>query len=153
LKLHRDTQRIHRDPQNKKSKTINQKIMINLIPLEDCYSIYQLDFDQEIPSQIFDSGFYSITKTGEEVSIVTNYRIDVKNLKADHDWKGFKVAGILDFSLIGILNDITKPLKDNNISVFVISTFNTDYIFVKKEWFDRSIEIFKSSENICIKDN
>ena len=125
--------------------------MINLIPLADDYSIYQLDFDQKIPSQILDSGFYSITRTSDEVSIVASCRIDMENLKADHGWKGFKVAGILDFSLVGIINDITKPLKDNSISVFVISTFNTDYIFVKKESFERSIEIFRSSDNICIR--
>jgi len=126
--------------------------MINLIPLTDEYSIYKLDPDQETPSWIFDSGFYSITRTSEEVSIVTNRRIDMDNLRAEHGWKGFKVKGILNFSMVGIINEITKPLKDNRISVFVISTFNTDYIFVKKESFDRSIGIFKSTDNICISD-
>ncbi len=74
-----------------------------------------------------------------------------KHVIANTGWKGFKVDGILDFSLVGIINDITKPLKDSQISVFVISTFNTDYIFVKKESFDRAIEIFKSTKNIDIK--
>jgi hypothetical protein len=73
------------------------------------------------------------------------------NTKSDTDWQGFKVEGILDFSLIGIINEITKPLKDNKISVFVISTFNTDYIFVKKESFQKANEIFKMTENINIK--
>jgi uncharacterized protein len=126
--------------------------MINLVPLPDEYAIYQLTVDQKIPSEIFDSGFYSITRTVDEISIVTSGKIELENLIANTGWKGFKVDGILDFSLVGILNDITLPLKDNRISVFVISTFNTDYIFVKKESFDKAIGIFKSTKNIDVKD-
>jgi hypothetical protein len=127
--------------------------MIDLIQLADTFTIFQLNERQEIPSQIYTSGFYSITRTSDEISIVTNCSTDFKNLKSDKGWKGFKVDGILDFSLTGILNDILKPLKDNEIGVFVISTFNTDYIFVKEEAFVRSKEIFKSADNIRIKDH
>ena len=65
-------------------------------------------------------------------------------------WKGLKVDGILDFSLVGILHDLTKPLKENGISVFVLSTFNTDYLFVKKESFEKALDIFSSEKNIRI---
>jgi uncharacterized protein len=126
--------------------------MINLIPLPDSYSIFQLNLNQKIPTHIFDSGFYSITKTNDEISVVTNSNVDLENIKLDKDWKGFKVEGTLDFSLVGIINTITKPLMDNKISVFVISTFNTDYIFVKRESFKTSIEIFKKTGTINIKD-
>jgi len=126
--------------------------MITLIPLTDSFTIYQLNDYQKIPSQIFDSGFYSLTRTGDEISIVTNCDVNFKDLKSGGDWKGFKVEGILDLSLTGIINDITRPLKDHKISVFVISTFNTDYIFVKSRSFNRAIDIFKMSENINIKD-
>jgi len=125
--------------------------MIDLIPLKDVYSIYQLGANQAIPSRIFDSGFYSITRTDDEVSIVTNCKPVLENIKCSRYWKGFKVDGILDFSLVGILNDITKPLKDNNISVFVISTFNTDYIFVKEESFAGAIAIFAATKDINVK--
>ena len=126
--------------------------MVNLIPLTDNFTIYQLSDNQKIPSQIIDSGFYSITKTSDEVSIVTNCNIIFEDLKSSRDWKGFKVEGILDLSLVGIINYITKPLKDNNISVFIVSTFNTDYLFVKSESFNRAVEIFRRTENINIRD-
>lgn len=126
--------------------------MINLIPLVDTFSIYQLTDKQEIPIEIISSGFYSITKTNDEISIVTSCNLDFKSLKSSKNWKGFKVNGILDFSLVGIINDLTKPLKDNGISVFVLSTFNTDYLFVKKEYFDRAIDIYKFTDNILIKE-
>jgi hypothetical protein len=124
--------------------------MINLIPLTENFVIYQLKNGNKIPSPILNSNFYSITKTSDEISIVTDYVTRIENLKSNTDWKCFKVAGILDFSAVGIINEITEPLKNNKISVFVISTFNTDYIFVKKEHFYKTIEIFKKMDNIHI---
>ena len=126
--------------------------MISLIPLVDKFSIYQLTDKQEIPIEIITSGFYSITKTNEEISIVTNCNLDFEYIKSNKTWKGFKVDGILDFSLVGIISDITKPLKDKGISVFVLSTFNTDYIFVKEEFFEKANDIYKFADNIMIKE-
>jgi hypothetical protein len=126
--------------------------MIVLIPLNDIFSIYQLTEKQEIPPEITSSGFYSLTKTENEISIVTNCTIDFDSFKSAKKWKGYKVDGILDFSLVWIINDITKPLKENGISVFVLSTFNTDYLFVKEEFFDKSTDILKSAGNISIKE-
>jgi uncharacterized protein len=126
--------------------------MIDLIPLDDIYSIYQLTDKQEIPPEIISSGFYSMTKTEEEISIVTNCKTDFEFLKSGKKWKGFKVDGILDFSLVGIINEITKPLKENGISVFILSTFNTDYIFVTEDSFNKTKDIFKSTDNMMIKE-
>jgi hypothetical protein len=124
--------------------------MINLIPLVDTFCIYQLTDKQEIPIEIISSGFYSITKTDDEISIVTSCNLDFNFQKSSKNWKGFMVNDVLDFSLVGIINDITKPLKDRGISVFVLSTFNTDYLFVKEEYFERAIHIYKFTDNIMI---
>lgn len=126
--------------------------MITLIPLGDIYTIYQLAEFKLVPSEIYNSGFFSVTSTGVEISVVTNCKIKFPDLKASEGWKGFRVEGILDFSLVGIINEITLPLKDNKISVFVISTYNTDYIFVGSEYFERSLEIFKGTDNIAVVD-
>jgi hypothetical protein len=80
--------------------------MINLISLTDNYTIYQINNSQKIPTLILESEFYSITKTKEEISIVTNCDTHYEDLKSDRDWRGFKVEGILDFTLIGIINEI-----------------------------------------------
>jgi uncharacterized protein len=127
--------------------------MITLIPLEDNFTIYQVPKYSDIQSHIFESGFFSITSTGDEISVVTNSILKSDNLKASEGWKGFRVEGILDFSLVGIINSITQLLKDNKISVLVISTFNTDYVFVRRESFDHAIEVFKSSDSITVKVN
>jgi len=124
--------------------------MITLIPLSDTYSIYQLTEKQDIPLEILSSGFYSVTKTEDEVSIVTNCVTEFNFLQSPKKWKGFKVEGILDFSLTGIINDITTPLKENGISVFVVSTYNTDYVFVTEDNFERTIAIFRSIDTFGI---
>jgi hypothetical protein len=124
--------------------------MINLIPVDGDISIYQLDINQEIPFQFHDSTFYSITKTDDEISIVSNLKLELPDVKFNHGWKAFKVQGILDFSLIGIINDITLPLKINNIGVFIISTFNTDYILVKSEQYLETIETINKTDHIRI---
>ncbi len=84
------------------------------------------------------SGFYSITNTRDEYSIVCEQNIVPSEVTANHGWRAFKVDGVLDFSLTGILYQLAKPLAEANISIFAISTFNTDYILVKSEYADKT---------------
>lgn len=88
-----------------------------------------------------DSEFYFLGKTDEEISLVTDSRF-VPDITTDREdgWKGFRITGILDFSLIGILSKISQILADNKIGIFAVSTFNTDYILVKKENFERALK-------------
>lgn len=122
--------------------------MIELIKLDRSYTIVKVKEEHEIPSRVYLSDFYSVTRTDEEISIITDCDTDFSNLESSSGWKGFKVKGILDFAQTGILHAIIEPLKDNGIPVFVISTFNTDYIFVKNEFFDRSTEILRESSYV-----
>lgn len=59
----------------------------------------------------------------------------------DDGWKAFRIQGILDFSLIGILSEISKILAENRIGIFAVSTFNTDYILTKKENYEKALEV------------
>ncbi len=86
--------------------------------------------------------FYFIGKTDEECSLVcVTEDTPANTLEREDGWKGFRIQEVLDFSLIGILSKLSGILTDNEISIFAISTFNTDYIFVKKENFDRALKI------------
>jgi|WetSurMetagenome_2_1015567.scaffolds.fasta_scaffold01192_2 uncharacterized protein len=122
--------------------------MINLVTLKGNFSIIQLDSKQEIPSEIFLHDFFSVTRTKDEISIIVNKKTTIPSARYSDGWKGFMVEGILDFSLVGIINDITCPLKENGISVFVTSTFNTDYIFVKESSFEKTLEVFGKTDYI-----
>ncbi len=82
----------------------------------------------------FNAQYCFTAKTDEENSVVCLTRDTPKNTAAREDgWRGFRVEGVLDFSLIGILARISSLLAEEKIGLFAVSTYNTDYIFVKKE--------------------
>ena len=92
-----------------------------------------------------ESEYCFIEKTDAEKSLVciTN-EVPLNIIKRDDGWKVFCIQGILDFSLIGILSKIATILADNDISIFAVSTYNTDYVFVKSKNYQRGLEILKS---------
>ena len=66
--------------------------------------------------------------------------VPAHTIEREDGWKAFRIEGVLDFSLIGILSKISACLADNGIGIFAISTFNTDYILTKNENFDKAIK-------------
>ena len=81
--------------------------------------------------------FYFIAKTDEEISLVCRTDDVPDNvIKREDGWKCFRIRGPLDFSIVGILSELTGILADNGIAVFAVSTFDTDYILVKKDKFE-----------------
>jgi len=90
----------------------------------------------------FESKYCFIGKTDEENSLVCiTDDVPVNSTQRDDGWKAFRIQGILDFSLIGILSDISTLLAENKIGIFAVSTYNTDYILTKKESFDKAIGV------------
>lgn len=88
------------------------------------------------------SDFYFIGKTDEEISLVCRTcDTPADTTERDDGWKGFRICGILDFSLIGILSKISGILAENSIGIFAVSTFNTDYILVKAENFEKAMRV------------
>ena len=85
--------------------------------------------------------FFSVTKTEDEISVVMLQDKISSDVKVEKDWRILKVEGTLDFSLIGILAKISEILAKNSISIFVISTFNTDYILVKEEKIEKAMTV------------
>ena len=84
--------------------------------------------------------------TDEEKSLVCPVELVPGNTTSrDDGWKAFRICGVLDFSLIGILAGIAGVLAAERIGIFAISTYNTDYILTKKENFDRAIAALKEA--------
>ena len=89
-----------------------------------------------------DADFFFLAKTDEELSLVCRTAdAPLRTVERSDGWRGFRVAGPLDFSLIGILSKLTAALAENSISVFAVSTYNTDYVLVKAEDFDRAMAV------------
>ena len=91
------------------------------------------------------SDFYFVGKTDEELSLVCKTEDTPQNTTEREDgWRGFHVQGVLDFSSIGVLSKLSGILAEHKIGIFAVSTYNTDYILVKEENFERSLEVLIS---------
>lgn len=90
--------------------------------------------------------FCFIGKTDEELSLVCSTNSVPKNvIECDDGWKAFRIQGVLDFSLIGILSKISTLLAENEIGIFAVSTYNTDYILTKEENFEKSVKVLEKN--------
>ena len=88
------------------------------------------------------AGFYYVGRTDEEISLVCRTE-DTPAVTEERDdgWRGFRIEGVLDFSLIGILSKLSGVLAENKIGIFAVSTYNTDYILVKAENYEKAITV------------
>jgi len=93
-----------------------------------------------------ESEYCFIGKTDEERSLVcAESEVPSNVIKREDGWKAICICGVLDFSLIGILSEIAAVLADKAISIFAVSTYNTDYILIKSEDYQRGLEALKSA--------
>ena len=117
----------------KSKKKIHQEFSV--CQVED-YSLVNLD-----------SEYSFIGKTDEEKSLVCiTSEIPSNVIQRDDGWKALRIQGVLEFSLIGILSKIAAILADNNISIFVVSTYNTDYLLIKKENYEKAITALENAD-------
>jgi len=128
-------------------------IKLTMKLLKDKYSVCRLDKNSIIPNWVMNGEFFSITKTEDELSIVCsqenlphNMQHELANIQCEKDWRILKVEGPLDFSLVGILSSISSLMAKEKISIFALSTYDTDYILVKENNIDAAI-------NVLIKNN
>ncbi|MDT8717655.1 ACT domain-containing protein [Clostridium sp. 19966] len=111
--------------------------------LKEFYGVCRLDKAESIPEWAQRGNFFSVTRTSEELSIVCE-EVNIPNeIKCEKAWRILKVLGPLDFSLIGILSKISTVLAYKAISIFAISTYDTDYILVKNKDINKAVEALK----------
>ena len=92
-----------------------------------------------------DTDFCFIAKTDEELSLVCKTEDTPRStVERDDGWRGFRIQGVLDFSLIGILSKLSGILAEHKIGIFAVSTYNTDYILVKEENYERALTVLAS---------
>lgn len=114
--------------------------------LDKKLKVVKLKANEKVPEIVYNQEFYSITKTDEELSIVVEEDVNILSEIVENNWKAIKIVGTLDFSLIGILSRISTILAQAEISIFAISTYNTDYILVKANKLENAVEILKQNE-------
>jgi hypothetical protein len=101
--------------------------------MKETFTIHSFPPSLDIPQAILDAPIYFISKTYDELSIVCPTSVEVESLEHESGWGALEVLGPLGFSLTGILSNISGVLADEKISIFAISTFDTDYILVKQD--------------------
>jgi len=116
------------------------------------YAVAKYPAESKLPSWALEQHeFISISRTDEELSIVCEERFvssrsieskEESEIEVETDWAVVKVEGPLDFALTGILSGLIRPLADHGISIFAISTYNTDYILVKNTRLKETIDLF-----------
>ena len=104
---------------------------LKFIILEGEYSLCRLAASASIPSWIYDSDFYTISKSKNELSLICESKFIPADIRKSDNWKLLKIDAVLDLSLTGITAKFSKPLADANVNLCVIATFDTDYIMVQ----------------------
>lgn len=123
-------------------------LALTMIILKGTYAICRLDKQSPIPNWALSGEFLSITRTIDELSIVCRQGNVPEGIKYEKGWRCLKVKGPLDFSLIGILSTLTGVLVREGISVFAVSTYDTDYLLVKEENLEKAVSALRK-EGVC----
>jgi len=119
---------------------------MKLALLDGSYSVCRFDAGSRIPQDIFSGpGFASVTRTANEISIVRETGTCPAIAREERGWKVLMVEGPLDFGMIGVLSSISAPLAQAGISIFVISTFDTDYVLIKEKRLDDALAVLSGA--------
>jgi len=112
---------------------------LTFIILRETFAICRLNKDAPIPDWAFQGGLFSVTRTKDELSIVCPQINVPKGILCNQGWSCLKVKGPLDLSSTGIISSIAATLERENISLFSISTYDTDYVMVKEKDLEKGI--------------
>lgn len=105
----------------------------------DRLAICRLDREAPEPYWLGATSFRSVTRTPEELSIVCDAAVVPPEVTAVRDWRALRVAGVLEFSETGVLSSLATPLAEAGISLFAVSTYDTDYVLVREGDLDRAV--------------
>lgn len=104
-------------------------------------AICRLDPTSAVPAWAAMGPFTSVTRTPDELSIVTDARAVPEVIQADTGWRAIQLMGPFDFNLVGIMLAVLAPLAEAGVSILAVSTFDTDYVLVKAAQVDAAIAV------------
>jgi hypothetical protein len=121
---------------------------LTLLVLPGELAVVRLPPDAHLPQWAFTAApgpLWSMTRTREELSLVRAAEAVPSDARAERGWRAFRIAGTIDFALTGVLASVLAPLGDAGISIFAISTYDTDYILVREHALDAAIEVLRAA--------
>jgi hypothetical protein len=120
-----------------------KKLSLSLMP--HTYAVCQFHPDKHIPYWALLGNFVSLTRTHEELSIVCQQDNVPDEIRAERGWRCVQVQGAFDFSVAGVNASLAIPLAEAEISVLAIATYATDYLLIKEENVERSIQVLEQA--------
>ncbi len=118
---------------------------LDLVVLPGRYAVCRLPPSASVPTWATTASFSSITRTGEELSIVCAEEAVPADVHSERGWRCLRVAGTLDFGMVGVLAALLTPLATAAVSVFALSTFDTDYLLVREGDLGRAIDALRGA--------
>jgi len=118
---------------------------VRLFALDELYAIVRLHPDAGLPDWVEGGHFWSVTRSDSELSIVCREEDVPPDASAERGWCALEVAGPLDFSLTGVVASLVSPLADAAVPIFVLSTFDTDYLLVREPDLPRAAEALRGA--------
>ena len=121
---------------------------MTLTLLPERFGIARLSSTDNIPQWATKNVFFSITRTKDELSVITLQDAIPASVRAERGWRALKINGPMLLSEVGVLNSLTMPLASAGISIFAISTYETDYVLVKEENLTRAIDVLEAAGHL-----
>lgn len=113
--------------------------------LGDELAVCRLPVDAAVPNWAWSGELTSITSTDDELSLVCSADEVPEDVTHTPGWRAFKIRGPLDFGLVGILAGLSTVLADAEVSIFAISTYDTDYVLVRAHQLEQAIAALESA--------
>ncbi len=124
------------------------EIRLTLTVLNDTFAVCRLEQNSAIPAWAVNSTFSSITRTPGELSVICRQSDVPDGIMCEKGWRCLQVQGPLDFALTGILASLATTLAEAGVSIFAISTFNTDYVLVKENDLPRATQALSEAGHV-----
>ena len=118
---------------------------MTLDPVPGSYAICRLAPGDPLPPWAVRGTFFSVTRTPAELSVVCGVAAVPSGVKADGPWSALAVRGPMDLNLTGVLAGLTSPLASAGISIFAVSTYDTDYLLVRQPDIERAVRVLRAS--------
>lgn len=125
------------------AKATSQQLTFIVLP--DLMAVCRLDQVAPIPPWASSGSVFSITRTADELSIVCQQDHVPGGVRCERGWRCLRVAGTMAFSMIGVVASLSTPLAEAGIGIFVISTFDTDYLLVKEGDFQNALVALRTA--------
>ncbi|GHB14269.1 ACT domain-containing protein [Shewanella indica] len=110
------------------------------------FTIHSFSSDTQVPAEVLSQPLFFIAKTREELSVVVDCKLELDSLEQEEDWRCLELLGPLGFSMTGIMARVSATLADAHVSIFTVSTFDTDYILLTKDKLDTAIRALRKQQ-------